>query len=1046
MCWENNNEQQPEAFNDDFSASSKILSIKNKKFITKIVAILPKLDKKFQHLKRVWNNQILICINEEEGEDEEKSLLTTIKQLLEEEEIKISQQFVPRNAPLTQIQCELAKKYWPISFHKNSILEAKLNEQYFSTKEIEIYSNLFFKVELTKGLIFLIFNIKIFTGVLFYDPKNNKIVCSSTTNPKHPLKHAVIQCIDILAKIQEQEKISKDGQYLATGFDAILFKEPCTMCAMALVHCRVKRIFFGEENKKNGALITKWRLQESKSLNHHFEKMTCNKNKNSNYYLDEIPSTFQCTELALDSSTSSQNELISKTFTFTNLMKIAHKILNLFKEDKNQVIGAVMEKSALLVCVLIGIIKSKNSFIILEPSSPEFTLSQIKRFKIAKIIYHSTNLLEEISIKSFPNSIQIEENLFFYDTGQEEENNNFEHEQIAYAIQTSGSTGEPKIVHVPYSCIMPNIDDFIQRFSLTQNSSILFSTCLGFDPSMVELFLSIKLGAQLIIPPREIIGGISHSILKKFEKINFVQTTPALLQCLSTNCLNFIFGPNSSIEFLLIGGENFPLNLIRRYINCSTKTRIFNVYGLTEVSCWASCFEFNCENIGQFSNDSIPIGNPLLETKFGRNEEKILQIYGRKCFINFLRNNEEEPTTTGDIAFKKIINNENLICVKSRYKPQSQLPSLELETFILNNCLRDTFVKLVFVGACKFLFLKVDGNYGIDTKDLLKQIPKRLWPTRIFCIAESNIRSDFLTLNGKIDETKLIEYIKLNYYNKFTSLLNFLNKNYNIPLTPTLSDLSSSLRNFGIGSLEAVEICFYLENFSSSSSKNIFETFGDKMQFILDESTTLGNFLEIFENSETNGNQINIVEDIGKEEKCIEFELINSTLKSRECWNVDLGKCIDGTPVCSDGVIYAASHSGILKGISLTSGSTIFNYLAENERFEAGCVVNQNYLAIGGFSGNLLVFENNLISNQQPFLTISCSSEIRMTPIFDEKFNLIWGDYSGIIYNLNIQNGELKQIFNCTKHSFGSLRTSPLIVNNLIIFATLNGTLFAIDK
>uniref|UniRef100_A0A914KUI2 AMP-dependent synthetase/ligase domain-containing protein n=1 Tax=Meloidogyne incognita TaxID=6306 RepID=A0A914KUI2_MELIC len=145
---------------------------------------------------------------------------------------------------------------------------------------------------------------------------------------------------------------------------------------------------------------------------------------------------------------------------------------------------------------------------------------------------------------------------------------------------------------------MPNIDDFIQRFALTPNSSILFSTCLGFDPSMVELFLSIKLGAQLIIPPKEIIGGISYSILKKFEKINFVQTTPALLQCLSTNCLNFIFGPNSSIEFLLIGGENFPLNLIRRYINCSTKTRIFNVYGLTEVSCWASCFEFNCENIG----------------------------------------------------------------------------------------------------------------------------------------------------------------------------------------------------------------------------------------------------------------------------------------------------------------------------------------------------------------------------------------------------------------------------------------------------------------
>ena len=73
------------------------------------------------------------------------------------------------------------------------------------------------------------------------------------------------------------------------------------------------------------------------------------------------------------------------------------------------------------------------------------------------------------------------------------------------------------------------------------------------------------------------------------------------------------------------------------------------------------------------------------------------------------------------------------------------------------------------------------------------------------------------------------------------------------------------------------------------------------MQFILDENTTLGNFLKIFENSETNENQINIVEDTRKEEKCIELELINSTLKSREYWNVDLGKCIDGTPVYSDG-------------------------------------------------------------------------------------------------------------------------------------------------
>lgn len=31
--------------------------------------------------------------------------------------------------------------------------------------------------------------------------------------------------------------------------------------------------------------------------------------------------------------------------------------------------------------------------------------------------------------------------------------------KIAYIVHTSGSTGAPKVVHVPHSCIIPNIND-----------------------------------------------------------------------------------------------------------------------------------------------------------------------------------------------------------------------------------------------------------------------------------------------------------------------------------------------------------------------------------------------------------------------------------------------------------------------------------------------------------------------------------------------------------------------------------------------------------
>lgn len=39
----------------------------------------------------------------------------------------------------------------------------------------------------------------------------------------------------------------------------------------------------------------------------------------------------------------------------------------------------------------------------------------------------------------------------------------------AYIVRTSGSTGQPKLVHVPHSCILPNILDFRYYLILTLN-------------------------------------------------------------------------------------------------------------------------------------------------------------------------------------------------------------------------------------------------------------------------------------------------------------------------------------------------------------------------------------------------------------------------------------------------------------------------------------------------------------------------------------------------------------------------------------------------
>ncbi|KAK4425683.1 tRNA-specific adenosine deaminase TAD3 [Sesamum alatum] len=58
--------------------------------------------------------------------------------------------------------------------------------------------------------------------------------------------------------------------YLCTGYDIYFVWEPCIMCAMAIVHQRIRRVFYAFPNPNDGALGSVHRLQGERSLNHHY--------------------------------------------------------------------------------------------------------------------------------------------------------------------------------------------------------------------------------------------------------------------------------------------------------------------------------------------------------------------------------------------------------------------------------------------------------------------------------------------------------------------------------------------------------------------------------------------------------------------------------------------------------------------------------------------------------------------------------------------------------------------------------------------------------
>ena len=61
-----------------------------------------------------------------------------------------------------------------------------------------------------------------------------------------------------------------EDSYLCTGLDLYLSAEPDLMTAMALVHSRIRRVFYQTSCPAFGALGTHYNIHSLRSLNHHF--------------------------------------------------------------------------------------------------------------------------------------------------------------------------------------------------------------------------------------------------------------------------------------------------------------------------------------------------------------------------------------------------------------------------------------------------------------------------------------------------------------------------------------------------------------------------------------------------------------------------------------------------------------------------------------------------------------------------------------------------------------------------------------------------------
>lgn len=177
---------------------------------------------------------------------------------------------------------------------------------------------------------------------------------------------------------------------------------------------------------------------------------------------------------------------------------------------------------------------------------------------------------------------------------------------VAYVIYTSGSTGKPKGVQVPHGAAVNFLESMRHAPGLGADDRLLAVTTTSFDISVLELFLPLSIGAQIVLASRETaIDGEAIAAAIDRDRIDVMQATPSTWHML----LDAGWRPSRPFK-ALCGGEALSPELATRLLDCGVE--LWNMYGPTETTVWSTCARVEPPAPGAALD--IHVGRPIANT------------------------------------------------------------------------------------------------------------------------------------------------------------------------------------------------------------------------------------------------------------------------------------------------------------------------------------------------------------------------------------------------------------------------------------------------
>ncbi|TRV43485.1 MAG: amino acid adenylation domain-containing protein [Microcystis panniformis Mp_MB_F_20051200_S9] len=296
-----------------------------------------------------------------------------------------------------------------------------------------------------------------------------------------------------------------------------------------------------------------------------------------------------------------------KSLTYEQLNQkanqLAYYLQNLGVKTED-LVGICIERSALMIIGLLGILKAGAAYVPLDPNYPPERLAYMLEDSAVSVLLTQENL-----VHTLPNYLGT---IFCLDQDgkilDHHPQDNLLHpmtsENLAYVIYTSGSTGKPKGVLIQHQSLLNLVSWHQNAFNITTIDRVTQLAGIAFDASVWEIWPYLTAGACLRIVPPDLLTSpkqLQEWLIAQKITVSFLPTP------LAETLIPLDWSPNCPLRLMLTGGDklnDFPPTFI--------PFTLVNNYGPTENTVVTTSVKITPDLL---TEKAPPIGRPISNTQ-----------------------------------------------------------------------------------------------------------------------------------------------------------------------------------------------------------------------------------------------------------------------------------------------------------------------------------------------------------------------------------------------------------------------------------------------